>query len=216
MRRREVWVMPLLLLPGAVLQAQAPAPAPGAGAGDAAARLREFVRSVQSGRAAFTQTVVSPDGARRRTTSGVFEFQRPNRFRFEYRKPFEQLIVADGSKVWIYDADLNQASSRRLASALGSTPAAILAGGTLDAEWTLAPEPPREGLDWVLATPRARDGAFRHMRIGFRGELLAMLEITDSFGQRSTLAFSGFETNPAIDASRFRYTPPPGADVIEQ
>ena len=187
---------------------------------DAVDTLREFVRDVKSGRAAFTQTVTATDGARKKTSSGQFEFLRPGRFRFAYQKPFEQLIVADGVKVWIYDADLNQASSRKLAQALGATPAALLTGGSLDADFTLsavaAKDAAKDGLDWALATPKVKDGAFQSMRVGFRGRDLAAVEITDSFGQRSALQFSRFEANVALDAERFRYTPPAGADVIEQ
>jgi outer membrane lipoprotein carrier protein len=178
--------------------------------------LRDFVRDVKSGRAAFTQTVTSADGTRKKLSSGSFEFARPNRFRFAYTKPFEQLIVGDGVKVWIYDTDLNQASSRKLSAALGSTPAALLAGGSLDAEFDLANQPAKDGLDWVLATPKNRDGAFQAMRVGFRGKDLAAVEITDSFGQRSLLLFSGFVANAPFAADHFRYTPPAGADVIEQ
>lgn len=183
---------------------------------DAVDTLREFVRDVKSGQAAFTQTVTSTDGARKKTSSGQFEFARPNRFRFAYTKPFEQLIVADGQKVWIYDADLNQASSRRIAQALGATPAALLAGGSLDAEFVLAPLPVRDGLDWALATPKAKDGPFQSMRVGFRGKELAAVEITDSFGQLSLLQFSQYQPNTPIVAERFRFVPPAGADVIEQ
>lgn len=188
----------------------------GAAHADAVDTLREFVRDVKSGRASFTQTVTSTDGARTKTSSGEFEFLRPNRFRFAYRKPFEQLIVADGVKVWIYDADLNQASSRAVASALGATPAALLAGGALDAQFVLAPQPGLDGMEWALATPRAKDGPFQSMRVGFKGRELAAVEITDSFGQRSALRFSHFEANVAIDAAQFRFSPPAGADVIEQ
>ena len=183
---------------------------------DAVDTLREFVREVKSGRAVFTQTVTSADGARTKTSSGEFEFARPNRFRFAYLKPYQQLIVADGQKVWLHDPDLNQASSRRLDQAIGATPAALLAGASLDPEFTLAAQPSREGVDWVLATPRAKDGPFQSMRVGFRGRTLAMVEITDSFGQRSKLDFSGFAANPVIAPDRFRFTPPAGADVIEQ
>ena len=178
--------------------------------------LRDFVRDVKSGKAAFTQTVTSADGTRKKVSSGSFEFARPNRFRFAYSKPFEQLIVGDGQKVWIFDTDLNQASSRKLSAALGSTPAALLAGGSLDAEFELANQPAKDGLDWVLATPKNRDGAFQAMRVGFRGKDLAAVEITDSFGQRSLLLFSGFVANLSFAADHFRYTPPAGADVIEQ
>jgi len=190
--------------------------AAGAARADAADTLREFVRDVKSGRANFTQVVMSADGARRKTSSGQFEFLRPNRFRFAYTKPFEQLIVADGTKVWIHDTDLNQASSRRIAQALGATPAALLAGGSLEADFTLAAQPDRDGLQWALATPKAKDGPFQAMRVGFKGKELAAVEITDSFGQRSNLQFTAFEPNVALDAARFRFTPPPGADVVEQ
>lgn len=183
---------------------------------DAVEQLREFVRDVKSGQARFVQTVTSADGARKRISSGSFEFQRPNRFRFSYMKPFEQVIVADGVKVWIFDADLNQASSRKLASAIGSTPAALLAGNSLDAEFELKNDGTREGLDWALATPKAKDGAFQSMRVGFRGKELVMVEISDSFGQTSLLRFSDFASNVALSAERFRFTPPAGADVIEQ
>ncbi len=183
---------------------------------DAVDSLRDFVREVKTGQAKFTQTVTSADGARTKTSSGSFEFQRPNRFRFAYAKPFEQLIVADGQKVWIFDADLNQASSRKLSQALGSTPAALLAGGALESEFELKAEPARDGLTWALATPKAKDGPFQSMRVGFRGKELAAVEITDSFGQRSRLVFSEFGANVALPQDRFRFVPPAGADVIEQ
>ena len=160
--------------------------------------------------------ISSADGTRKKTSSGDFEFARPNRFRFNYSKPFQQLIVADGVKVWIFDADLNQASSRRIAQAIGSTPAALLSGASLEPEFMLSPEPAREGLDWALAMPRAKDGAFQSMRVGFRGKDLAAVEIIDSFGQRSRLDFQRFTANPPTAADRFRFVPPAGADVIEQ
>lgn len=183
---------------------------------DAVDTLRDFVRDVKSGRSAFSQTVTSTDGARKKTSSGQFEFLRPGRFRFNYTKPFEQLIVADGVKVWIYDADLNQASSRKLAQALGATPAALLTGASLDSDFLLTPQPAKDGLEWALATPKAKDGPFQSMRVGFKGRDVAAVEIVDSFGQRSLLQFSRFEANVALDAARFNYTPPAGADVIEQ
>jgi outer membrane lipoprotein carrier protein len=183
---------------------------------DAVDTLREFVRDVKSGRATFTQTVSAPDGQRSKVSSGSFEFQRPNRFRFAYTRPFEQLIVADGQKVWIFDPDLNQASSRQIGQALGSTPAALLAGGSLEQDFSLSAQPAQGGLEWALATPKARDGAFQSMRVGFRGKTLEAVEIVDSFGQRSLLQFTGFAANVVIPAAQFRFTVPPGADVIEQ
>jgi outer membrane lipoprotein carrier protein len=195
-----------LALGGAALAAQA----------DAADALREFVRDAKTGRAAFTQTVTSPDGAKKKTSSGHFEFARPNRFRFTYTKPFEQTIVADGQKVWIYDADLNQASSRKMSQALGATPAALLAGGSLDKDFELKAEAARDGLDWVQALPKAKDSGFQQLRIGFKGKTLATLEIVDSFGQKSLLQFNGLETNVAVAPESFRFVPPKGAEVVEQ
>ncbi|HRD84122.1 MAG TPA: outer membrane lipoprotein chaperone LolA [Rubrivivax sp.] len=183
---------------------------------DAVDTLREFVREVRTGRASFTQTVSAPDSAKRKVSSGTFEFSRPNRFRFDYRKPFQQLIVADGQKVWIYDADLHQASSRRLDKALGATPAALLSGASLEQDFSLAVQPSADGLDWVAATPKAADSPYKAVRVGFKGRELAAVEITDSFGQRSLLQFSGFVANPVLAAETFRFVPPAGADVVEQ
>ena len=183
---------------------------------DAVDTLKEFVRDVKTGRAAFTQVVTAPDGVKKKNSSGTFEFSRPNRFRFAYLKPFEQLIVADGQKVWIFDADLNQASSRKLSSALGNTPAALLAGGALDKDFDLSALPAKDGLDWAQALPRTKDGAFQSMRVGFKGRELAAVEIVDSFGQRSLLQFTQFVPNVGLPADSFKFTPPAGADVIEQ
>jgi outer membrane lipoprotein carrier protein len=178
--------------------------------------LRAFVRDVKSGRAQFTQTVTSPDGVKKKNSTGSFEFSRPNRFRFAYAKPFEQTIVGDGEKVWIYDADLNQVSARKLGAALGATPAALLAGGSLDRDFDLANLPPHDGLEWAEAKPKAKDGAFQSVRVGFRGKDLAALEIVDSFGQKSLLRFDAFASNTPVNADSFRFTVPAGADVIEQ
>ncbi len=205
MQRMKDWVLAGVLLFGAL-----------AARADALDTLREFVRDVKTGRASFTQTVTSADGAKKRVSSGSFEFARPNRFRFAYAKPFEQLIVSDGRKVWIHDVDLNQVSVRKLDQALGATPAALLAGASLEQEFELAAQPPQDGLDWVQATPKQKDGAFQAMRIGFRGKELAAVEILDGFGQRSLLQFSQYAANVALPEAGFRFVPPAGADVIEQ
>ena len=183
---------------------------------DSVDTLRDFIRDVKTGHAQFTQTVTSPDGAKKKTSTGSFEFARPNRFRFVYAKPFEQTIVADGQKVWIYDADLNQASSRKFSAALGSTPAALLAGGSLEKDFELAALPAKDGLDWVAATPKAKEGAFKSLRVGFRGKELAAVEIVDAFDQRSLLLFSQFAAGVVISAETFQFKPPAGADVVEQ
>lgn len=183
---------------------------------DAVQTLKDFSREVKSGRAEFTQTVSSPDGKRKKTSSGSFEFQRPNQFRFAYAKPFEQLIVADGKKVWIYDPDLQQASSRRIDQALGATPAALLAGAALERDFELKALPDSQGLSWVQATPRQNDASLQSLRVGFKGKDLAAIELVDGFGQRSLLQFSGVQSNVGLAAERFRFVLPAGADLIEQ
>jgi outer membrane lipoprotein carrier protein len=200
----------------ALLLATGLALVPAARAQDAVEQLRAFVRDTRSGQALFTQVVTSADGKRRRTSSGEFAFARPDRFSFVYRKPFEQTLVSDGRKVWMHDPDLNQVSSRPLGQALASTPAALLAGGSLEPAFALAAEPAAEGLAWVRATPQARDGAVQWMRVGFRGAELAVIEVQDGFGQRSRLEFTRFEANAAVPAERFRFVVPPGADLVEQ
>lgn len=183
---------------------------------DAVDTLREFSRDTVSGKAEFTQTVTSPDGAKKKTSSGSFEFSRPDRFRFAYTKPFEQLIVSDGRKVWLHDPDLNQVSVRAVSQALGATPVALLAGGALEKDFELSAQPARDGLEWAQANPRTKEGTVRSLRVGFRGKTLAALEIVDTFGQRSLLQFKDVVANPKIADERFRFVPPQGADVIEQ
>ena len=190
--------------------------------------LASFVKTVKSGRADFTQVVTSPprpsEAARSKTSSGTFEFLRPNRFRFLYKKPFAQSIVADGQTLWLYDVDLNQITARKQSQVLGSTPAALIAAApdlrALQADFTLADAPDKDGLQWVVATPKVKDGPLESVRVGFRPEdkvsELAVLEILDSFGQRSVLTFSQFEANVALPADAFVFKPPAGADIVRQ
>ncbi len=190
--------------------------------------LENFVKSTKSGRADFTQIVTSPakDGqaAKTKTSSGSFEFLRPNRFRFVYKKPFEQTIVADGQTLWLHDVDLNQVTQRKLSQVLNGTPAAVIAAAadlkSLEADFTLSALPDKGGLQWVQAKPKSRDGQLQSISVGFRqsdkGAELAQLDILDSFGQNSVMTFTGFETNPALAATSFNFTPPPRADVVRQ
>ncbi|MEK8049042.1 outer membrane lipoprotein chaperone LolA [Ideonella sp. DXS22W] len=188
----------------------------GAAQADAVDTLREFVRDVKSARAQFTQTVSSPDGAKKKTSSGSFAFQRPDRFRFSYDKPYQQLIVGDGAKVWLFDADLNQVSVRPAEKAVSGTPAALLAGAGLERDFTLKAQPAADGIEWVLATPKAAEGTVKQLRVGFKGRELAALEITDSFGQRSLLQFSAVQQGVALPADTFRFEPPKGAELMQQ
>ncbi len=182
------------------------------------------MKTVKTGHADFTQVVTAPakDGQapRAKTSSGTFEFARPNRFRFVYKKPFEQSIVADGQTLWLYDVDLNQVTARKQAQALGSTPAALIASAAdlkaLQADFTLAAAPDQDGLEWVQATPKAKDSSLQSVRVGFKGEALAVLEILDSFGQKSVMRFSALQANAALDPASFQFKPPAGADVIRQ
>jgi outer membrane lipoprotein carrier protein len=186
--------------------------------------LEEFIRSAKTGRAEFTQVVTSParegQAGRSKTSTGTFEFARPNRFRFDYRKPFVQAIVADGQTLWLYDADLNQVTARQQSAVLGSTPAALIASAadlaTLRKDFNLEAAGDKDGLQWVQATPVAKDGQLHSIRLGFRGKDLALLEILDSFGQRSVLTFSSMELNGPIAPEQFRFKPPQGAQVLRQ
>jgi outer membrane lipoprotein carrier protein len=186
--------------------------------------LETFLKTVKSGRASFTQVVTSPShegqAAKTRTSTGTFEFVRPNKFRFDYRKPFEQVIVADGQNLWLYDADLNQVTERKQDSVFASTPAAVIAAApstaALTRDFELEGAPEKDGLQWAVAIPKNRDGQLNRMRVGFRGAELAQLEIVDGFGQRSVITFEKMEANAAVPADRFRFKPPAGAQVVKQ
>jgi outer membrane lipoprotein carrier protein len=186
--------------------------------------LEIFVKTAKTGRADFTQVVTPPakegQTARAKTSTGTFEFSRPNRFRFVYKKPFEQTIVADGQTLWLYDVDLNQVTARKQVDVLGSTPAALIASATdisaLKADFALAAAPDKDGLEWVLATPKAKDGPLQNVRIGFRAGQLASLDILDSFGQKSNMTFAAFQSNVPLEATSFQFKRPQGADVVRQ
>lgn len=186
--------------------------------------LESFVKTVKSGRADFTQTVTAPprDGqpGRAKTSTGTFEFQRPGKFKFDYKKPFAQTIVADGKTLSLFDVDLNQVTQRPQAQALGSTPAALIAAApdlrALQADFALEGVPERDGLQWVKATPKSKDGQLQSVQIGFQDDALASLEILDSFGQRSVLKFSKVEVNPALPTNAFNFKAPAGADIVKQ
>jgi len=191
--------------------------------------LEHFVKTVKTGKADFTQVVSSPakegQAVRSKTSSGQFEFARPNRFKFTYTKPFVQTIVADGQTLWLYDADLNQVTARKQSQVLGSTPAALIASAAdlqaLQTDFELADAPDKDGLQWVLATPKSKDGQLQTVRVGLRqasggAATLEVLEILDSFGQRSVLMFGHMQLNPSLPATAFEFKTPAGADVIRQ
>ena len=190
--------------------------------------LENFIKNTNSGRSSFTQVVTSPakDGQepKTKTSSGSFEFSRPNRFKFLYKKPFEQAIVSDGQTLWLHDVDLNQVTARKLAQVLTGTPAAVIAAAAdlkaLQADFTLTALPEKAGLQWVKAVPRTKEGQLQSMTLGLKttdkGTELAALEIHDSFGQLSVMRFGQFEINPALSTANFQFKPPAGADVSRQ
>ena len=188
--------------------------------------LGQFLQSARSGRAQFIQVVTSVSKAgqppRQRTSSGTLEFQRPGRFRFSYKKPFEQTLVADGQTLWLHDPDLQQVTARAQAQVLGSTPLALIISATdlagLQKDFQLQPEAARDGLQWVRATPKRAEGQVQQVLAGLRasdrGAELVVLEVLDTLGQRSVLTFSQFEINPVIKADAFQFHVPAGTDVI--
>ena len=189
--------------------------------------LAQFLKNTHSGRAEFKQVVTSPSKAgqpvRSKPSAGSFAFMRPSKFRFEYQKPFPQLIVADGQTLWLYDTDLAQVTARKQSQALNSTPAALIATATdlaaLQKDFTLQAQPDADGLQWVQATPNNKESTLSQVRLGLSvsGQQVALskLDIVDAMGQRSVLTFERFEVNPVgLAASTFNFVPPKGVDVV--
>jgi len=177
--------------------------------------LQSFLQHSRTIRAQFTQTVQDRNGKQVQNASGVMQFSRPGKFRWVYEKPYAQLIVGDGVKVWMYDADLNQVTVRKLDQALGSTPAALLAGDNeIERNFDLIDGGRRDGLEWVEASPKTQGGSFEKIRLAFRDGTLAAMELRDHFGQTTTIRFVQLEMNPKLAAKLFVFAPPAGADVV--
>jgi outer membrane lipoprotein carrier protein len=180
-------------------------------------QLRQFLTQTQSARGEFTQRLVARAGATPQLSSGSFAFQRPGRFRWVYARPYEQVIVGDGERLVLYDKDLNQVTVRRLTGALPASPASILFGSNdFERDFSVKAAGERDGLSWIEATPRASDTQFARIEIGLRDGLPGAMRLTDSFGQVSDLAFSRVERNPKLAAETFRFTPPAGAEVLQE
>jgi len=178
-------------------------------------QLRAFTSGAKSGKATFTQRVAPKGQGAAQESAGTFVFQRPGKFRWAYEKPYEQLIVGDGAKLWIYDRDLNQVIVRKLDAALGASPAALLAGDdALERNFTLTAGISADGLEFVEAQPKSPESGFARVRIGLRDNLPRTMELTDTFGNVTVLQFATFERNRAVDTAQFRFTPPKGADVV--
>jgi outer membrane lipoprotein carrier protein len=179
--------------------------------------LKNLLQQTTTARARFAQMVLDRNMKTLQQVTGTMQFSRPGKFRWEYDKPFEQTIVSDGSRVWLYDKDLNQVTIRRLDRALGSSPAALLAGSNeIEKSYTLTSVGSQEGLDWLEAMPKTQDTAFERIRLGFGKAGLEALELRDQFGQITVIKFSTIERNAKIPQEAFRFTPPTGADVISE
>ncbi len=184
-------------------------------AADGQQRMDQFLSGLKTMRADFAQVVVDPDGTVVEETSGELLISRPDRFRLQYTAPYEQLYVADGERVWMYDKDLEQVTVKQQGEALGSTPALLLSSTeplTRNFEVTELGE--REGTTWLELKPRRQDASFESVQLGFRDGALNTMAMVDGFGQRTRLEFRHIERNPRLEANAFRFTPPKGVDVI--
>ncbi len=179
--------------------------------------LRIFLQQTSTGKARFAQIIVDKNLKQLQQATGTMHFARPGKFRWEYEKPYEQLIVGDGSRLWVYDKDLNQVSVRKLDKALGDSPAALLAGSSeIEKIYTMTNLGNQEGLDWVEALPKSKENAFERIRLGFSQGGLEAMELRDQFGQVTVIKFSAVERNPKLSPELFRFVPPKGADVISE
>ena len=185
-------------------------------AADAAERLQTHLKNVQSLTADFEQIVFDQERAEVQRSSGRLRLHRPARFRWDYRTPYKQLILSDGETVWIYDEELEQVTVKPLDRAVARTPAMVLSSGdAVDRHYEVTDLGEREGLDWLRLVPKASDTDYEHVRLGFGGDALRVMELEDGFGQITRLNFSDIDANAAIDPMWFRFEPPPGVDVIE-
>ena len=205
------------LIAGLTVFAAVLAAAPSAAVGDEAeARIDGWLAANGSLRARFTQTVFDEDGVRIDESHGTVAFRRPYRFRWDYAAPEPRTIVADGENLWWYDVDLRQVTVRPVEAALEGTPASLLTGpdGRAGKHFRVAALEPAGGVTWIELVPRGPDAAFRALRVGLQGEVLHAIEMEDGFGQTTRIEFFDVESDPPLDAGRFRFVPPPEADVV--
>ena len=178
-------------------------------------RLKAFIAGARTAEADFTQTVADKNGRVTQQVSGKMAFARPGKFRWDYNAPYEQVIVGDGAKLWLYDTDLDQVTVKPLGDVIAGTPAALLAGdNAIEKYFTLKGTGEHDGLEWLEATPKNKDTTFQRIRMGFKGDVLVQMDLFGFFGQRTTLKLTRMVRNPSIPASRFTFTPPKGADII--
>jgi outer membrane lipoprotein carrier protein len=184
---------------------------------DANALLQEFVDKTRTLQGRFTQSVQDRKGRVTQESKGEFAIARPGKFRWSYAAPYSQLIVGDGKKVWIYDSDLEQVTVRKFDTAVGASPAALLAGSNeIGKHFNLKDAGKQQGLEWLEATPINAEGTFSRVRMGFNGSDLQIMELQDNFGQTTRLRFNTLTLNPHLANELFRFKAPKGADVITQ
>ncbi|WP_430472085.1 outer membrane lipoprotein chaperone LolA [Wielerella bovis] len=176
--------------------------------------LRQFNNDADGISGTFTQTVQSRK--KTQTSSGSFQILRPGLFKWEYTKPYQQKIIGDGKHIWLYDVDLKQITQSNQNQTIGDSPAAILSNKTaLDASYSLKEDGKKDGVDYVLATPKKANAGYQFIRIGFKGNILAAMELKDSFGNQTTIRFNNVNTKPNLSRSAFTFTPPKGVDVLK-
>ncbi|HZV99798.1 MAG TPA: outer membrane lipoprotein chaperone LolA [Methylophilaceae bacterium] len=180
-------------------------------------RLKAFFQNTNSIRAHFHQTVLDNQGRKIQEVDGTMQLQRPGKFRWDYNKPYVQQIVGDGEKVWLFDPELNQVTVRSLGKALGTSPAALLAGNKeMEKNFVLKDEGRQDDLEWVLATPKDKESGFEQVFLGFKNDVLQEMELHDSFGHMTIIEFSKLERNPKLAQQLFKFIPPAGADVVKE
>lgn len=182
---------------------------------DGVSSLRDFFNNTNTMRAQFSQVVNDKQGRKEQEVEGTMQLQRPNKFRWDYKKPYEQQIVSDGKDVFLYDTELQQVTVRQLSKTLGSSPAAMLAGGeNVEKSFTLKNATRKDGLAWVLALPKNKESGFERVLLGFKADKLRKMEIYDSFNHITHITFEEVERNPKLEDATFLFTPPKGVDVV--
>lgn len=188
---------------------------PAASFAGSAEELQAFLNGLSTLKADFRQTLYDENLYKLEEYRGEFYLKRPNHFRWDYRQPEAQLIVADGRRVWVYDRDLAQVTVRPIDVALGATPAMLLSSSAPVAQnFEVQELSPDRGLEWVGLTPLNKDSGFTHIRVGLRNGVLQRMELTDNFGQLTIVEFEDLRSNVPVDASAFEFEPPAGVDVI--
>lgn len=178
-------------------------------------QLHRFLQETRTLKAEFSQAVIARNGRKPQQSSGILAISRPGKLRWEIQKPYPQLVVSDGEKIWIHDPELQQVTVRKAGQAIGGSPAALLSGSNeLEKNFTLKEAGDSEGMAWVEATPKATDSGFERVRLGFAGNDLKAMELQDSFGQTTLIHFSKIERNQALPAATFKFVPPAGVDVV--